>query len=115
MWSQKNITEDMISGGTFIKHKNGRPKKMVRKEIFKNIRFSKTEYFIVKQKASKCTDEAPPNKLVIAVKSIQSEFIEFASTLSANNKKINALSEELQASGVNSHNPKSDKAYTPFP
>ena len=43
----------MISKAAIIKHKNGRPKKMVRKEIFKNIRFSKAEYFIVKQNASK--------------------------------------------------------------
>ena len=43
----------MISEGIKIKQKNGRPNKSVKKEIFKNIRFSKVEYFIVKQNASK--------------------------------------------------------------
>ncbi len=43
----------MISEATKIKHKNGRPKKAVRKEIIRSIRFSKTEYFIVKQNASR--------------------------------------------------------------
>ena len=52
-WSQKNITEDMISEAFKIQHKNGRPKKAVKKEIIRSIRFSKTEYFIVKQHASK--------------------------------------------------------------
>ena len=43
----------MISEIITIKHKNGRPKKAVRKDIVRSIRFSKTEYFIVKQHASK--------------------------------------------------------------
>jgi hypothetical protein len=43
----------MISEAFKIQHKNGRPKKAVRKEIVRSIRFSKTEYFIVKQNASK--------------------------------------------------------------
>jgi hypothetical protein len=43
----------MISEIITIKHKNGRPKKAVRKEIVRSIRFSKTEYFIVKQQASR--------------------------------------------------------------
>ena len=43
----------MISEIITIKHKNGRPKKVVKKEIVRSIRFSKTEYFIVKQNASK--------------------------------------------------------------
>ena len=43
----------MISETFKIQHKNGRPKKAVRKEIIRSIRFSKTEYFIVKQYASK--------------------------------------------------------------
>ena len=52
-WSQKNITEDMIREAIKIKQKNGRPKKAVTKEVIRSIRFSKTEYFIVKQHASK--------------------------------------------------------------
>jgi uncharacterized protein (DUF342 family) len=43
----------MISKAIKIKHKNGRPKKVVKKEIIRSIRFSKTEYFIVKQHACK--------------------------------------------------------------
>ena len=43
----------MISETIKIKHKGGRPKKMVRREITKGIRFTKAEYYIVKQKASK--------------------------------------------------------------
>jgi len=43
----------MISEAFKIQHKNGRPKKAVRKDIVRSIRFSKTEYFIVKQHASK--------------------------------------------------------------
>ena len=43
----------MISEAIKIKQKNGRPKKAVKKEIVRSIRFSKTEYFIVKQSAVK--------------------------------------------------------------
>jgi len=43
----------MISEAIKIKQKNGRPKKAVKKEIVRSVRFSKTEYFIVKQHASK--------------------------------------------------------------
>ena len=43
----------MTSEAIKIKQKNGRPKKAVKKEIVRSIRFSKTEYFIVKQHASK--------------------------------------------------------------
>ncbi|HEU5053053.1 MAG TPA: hypothetical protein VFT78_08060 [Hanamia sp.] len=42
----------MTSEAMKIKQKNGRPKKAVKKEIVRSIRFSKTEYFIVKQQAS---------------------------------------------------------------
>ena len=43
----------MISEEIKIKHKGGRPKKLARREINKGIRFTKAEYYIVKQKASK--------------------------------------------------------------
>lgn len=43
----------MTGEATTIIRKNGRPKKQVKKEIIKSIRFSKAEYFIIKQKASK--------------------------------------------------------------
>jgi len=43
----------MISEERQIKHTGGRPRKAVKKEIVKGIRFTKAEYFIVKQKASK--------------------------------------------------------------
>ena len=43
----------MISEERQVKHMGGRPKKAVRKEINKGIRFTKAEYFIIKQKASK--------------------------------------------------------------
>ena len=43
----------MISEESNIKHRNGRPKKTVKKEIIKSIRFSKAEYYIIKQKASR--------------------------------------------------------------
>ena len=43
----------MIREAIKIKQKNGRPKKVVKKEIIRSIRFSKTEYFIVKQHASR--------------------------------------------------------------
>ena len=43
----------MICEAIKIKQKNGRPKKAVKKEIVRSVRFSKTEYFIVKQHASK--------------------------------------------------------------
>jgi len=43
----------MINETIKIKQKNGRPKKAVKKEIVRSIRFSKTEYFIAKQNASK--------------------------------------------------------------
>ncbi len=43
----------MISEVINIKHKGGRPKKVVRKEIIKGIRFTKAEYYVIKQKTSK--------------------------------------------------------------
>ncbi|MDQ2719350.1 MAG: plasmid mobilization relaxosome protein MobC [Bacteroidota bacterium] len=43
----------MTSEESVMKHTGGRPKKMVRKEISKGIRFTKAEYFIIKQKALK--------------------------------------------------------------
>jgi len=43
----------MISEAIKTKQKNGRPKKAVTKEVIRSVRFSKTEYFIVKQQASK--------------------------------------------------------------
>ena len=52
-WSQKKDADDMINKAIKIKLKNGRPKKVVKKEIIRSIRFSKTEYFIVKHHASK--------------------------------------------------------------
>ncbi len=42
------ISEELV-----LKHTGGRPKKIVRKEISKGIRFTKAEYFIIKQKALK--------------------------------------------------------------
>ena len=43
----------MISEIIDIKYKGGRPRKVVRREIIKGIRFTKAEYYIVKQKALK--------------------------------------------------------------
>ncbi|MEO7120022.1 MAG: plasmid mobilization relaxosome protein MobC [Ginsengibacter sp.] len=43
----------MISEERSARHTGGRPKKAVRKEIIKGIRFTKAEYFIVKEKAAK--------------------------------------------------------------
>ncbi|MDP4286187.1 MAG: plasmid mobilization relaxosome protein MobC [Bacteroidota bacterium] len=43
----------MISEITNLKHRGGRPKKLVKREITKGIRFTKAEYFIVKQHASR--------------------------------------------------------------
>ena len=43
----------MISEVNKIKHKGGRPKKVVRREIIKGIRFTKAEYYVIKQNASK--------------------------------------------------------------
>ena len=43
----------MISEVIKIKHKGGGPKKVVRREIIKGIRFTKAEYYVIKQKASK--------------------------------------------------------------
>jgi Mobilization protein NikA len=43
----------MISGATDTKHKGGRPRKLVRREIIKGIRFTKSKYFVVKEKAAK--------------------------------------------------------------
>ena len=43
------MTNEVIN----IKHKGGRPKKLVRREINKGIRFTKAEYYVVKQNALK--------------------------------------------------------------
>jgi hypothetical protein len=47
------MADDMTSEIIKIKHKGGRPRKLVKREITKGIRFTKAEYYIVKQKASK--------------------------------------------------------------
>jgi hypothetical protein len=43
----------MVREETKIKHSGGRPKKHVKREIIKGVRFTKVEYYVVKQKASK--------------------------------------------------------------
>ncbi len=43
----------MISEERQTKHKGGRPKMLVKKESATGVRFSKSEYFIVKHKAEK--------------------------------------------------------------
>lgn len=43
----------MISEERKIKHSGGRPTKSVKRDIIKGIRFSKIEYYVVKQKASR--------------------------------------------------------------
>jgi hypothetical protein len=43
----------MTSEETLTKHSGGRPKKPVKRDIIKGIRFTKSEYYVVKQKASK--------------------------------------------------------------
>ena len=43
----------MISEERTSKHTGGRPKKSVTREIIKGVRFTKVEYFVIKQKASK--------------------------------------------------------------
>jgi len=43
----------MIREETKIKHSGGRPKKLVKREIITGVRFTKAEYYVVKQKASK--------------------------------------------------------------
>jgi len=43
----------MISEETITKHSGGRPKKPVKRDIVKGVRFTKAEYYVVKQKAAK--------------------------------------------------------------
>ena len=43
----------MVSADTKIKHKGGRPKKQVKREIIKGVRFTQVEYYVVKNKAAK--------------------------------------------------------------
>lgn len=43
----------MISDETILKRSGGRPKKPVRRDIVKGIRFTKAEFYVVKQKAAK--------------------------------------------------------------
>jgi hypothetical protein len=43
----------MVREETKIKHSGGRPKKQVKREIIKGVRFTKLEYYVVKHKASK--------------------------------------------------------------
>ncbi len=50
-------------------------------------------------------DEGISNKLTREIKLLQSKFINFATTLTTNNEKINDLSENIQALKVNSYNP----------
>ena len=43
----------MISDESKIKHAGGRPKKQVKREIIKGVRFTKVEYYVIQQKALK--------------------------------------------------------------
>jgi hypothetical protein len=43
----------MTSEETIIKHPGGRPKKPVKRDIVKGVRFSKAEFYVVKQNAAK--------------------------------------------------------------
>jgi hypothetical protein len=43
----------MTSEETITKHSGGRPKKPVKRDIVKGVRFTKLEYYVVKQKAAK--------------------------------------------------------------
>ena len=43
----------MISEETITKHSGGRPKKPVKRDMVKGIRFTKSEFYVVKQKAAK--------------------------------------------------------------
>jgi hypothetical protein len=43
----------MTSEETITKHPGGRPKKSVKRDIVKGVRFTKAEYYVVKQKAAK--------------------------------------------------------------
>ena len=43
----------MTSEETITKHSGGRPKKSVKRDIVKGVRFTKAEYYVVKQKAAK--------------------------------------------------------------
>ena len=43
----------MISEKTITKHSGGRPKKPVKRDIIKGVRFTKAEYYVMKQKAAK--------------------------------------------------------------
>lgn len=43
----------MISEETITKHSGGRPKKPVKRDIVKGVRFTKSEYYVVKLKAAK--------------------------------------------------------------
>jgi hypothetical protein len=47
---RKRIVEDMISEETQIKHKGGRPKKLVHRKVT-SLRLSKVEHYIIKSKA----------------------------------------------------------------
>ena len=52
-WSQKKLQRKMTSEETITTHSGGRPKKPVKRDIVKGIRFTKSEFFVVKQKAAK--------------------------------------------------------------
>lgn len=43
----------MTSEETITKHSGGRPKKPVKRDIVKGVRFTRAEYYVVKQKAAK--------------------------------------------------------------
>ncbi len=61
------------------------------------------------------TDEAPPNELATAVKSIQSEFIKFSSTFNnTNTEKINGLSEKMHALRLRLVNPIQNQVSMPI-
>ena len=50
---KKEIVMNMISEEGQQKHKGGRPKKLVKRESVTGVRFTKLEYYLIKQKATK--------------------------------------------------------------
>ena len=102
---RKRNAADMESEERHIKHKGGRPKKAVKKETVTAVRFTKIEYVVVKQKASKAglrisayiRQMAVNGKVIPRINEEQSHFVRQLAGM-ANN--LNQLAKKAHQEGL---------------
>ncbi len=97
----------MISEERQTKHKGGRPKMPVKKESATGVRFTKSEYFIVKHKAEKAGLKISAYIRQMAIKSIvmhrlNDEERQFVKQLVGISNNLNQLTKKAHQAGIHS-------------